>query len=214
MQKPKPTRFLLVEDQKLLRELLLAHLREAYLGCEVTEVATMAELTSLRSMDSFTLGIVDLELPDGNSLDWVVDWVKRPSEPKAIVLSSTSEDYVLFRAQHSGMQGFVHKDDGTEVLHDAIHKVVNGGMFFSEIVQQMRSRMQSDPSFFNKILSEREQKLLEYLGQGLNNEDVARALGLSASTIADHRKRIMAKLGIHSQVELVRFAVRKGFSRI
>ena len=96
----------------------------------------------------------------------------------------------------------------------AIRTVLAGGIFFSPMVQRMRMRMQSGADFFNKILSEKEQEVLRYLGLGMADEEVAAVLGLQVSSIAIHRKHIMRKLDLHSQVDLMRYAIEKGFARI
>jgi len=78
----------------------------------------------------------------------------------------------------------------------------------------MRSRMQTDPLFFAKILSDREQEMLKYIGRGLRNSEVALMVQppLSEATVADHRKRIMQKLKLHREADLIRYAQEKGFS--
>ena len=164
--------------------------------------------------NNFDLAIVDLELPDGNSMEWVIDWTDTGEQRKAIILTSVCEDYVLYQALHSNIPGFVHKNDEIQTLHLAIKTVLGDGVFFSSSVQRMRARMQRDPIFYNKVLSDREQEALIFLGQGLSNEEVAEYLGLKASSVQAHRKHIMSKLGIHSQVELMRYAVEKGFCKI
>ena len=60
------------------------------------------------------------------------------------------------------------------------------------------------------ILSQRERQVLELVGEGLNNHDIGKKLGLSPKTIARHRERIMKKLNMHSRTELVKFAIRTG----
>jgi DNA-binding NarL/FixJ family response regulator len=205
--------FLLIEDETILRELLRNHLRDAYPGCQISEAATFAEARA-QATGAFDLAIVDLELPDGNCLDWVQDWAASKNCPRIVILSSHDQDFILYRALRSAIPGFVHKNDPTEVLHVAIRTVLAGGIFFSPTVQRMRMRMQSGADFFNKILSEKEQEVLRYLGLGMADEEVAAALGLRASSIALHRKHIMRKLDLHSQVDLMRYAIEKGFAQI
>jgi DNA-binding NarL/FixJ family response regulator len=214
MPKNKVLQFLLVEDQQLLRELLRAHLEHEFPGCRIIEIETLAELANVKSDSAFDLSIVDLELPDGNAMEWVIDRVKQPLEPRVLILSSSDEDYVLYRALHSNIPGFVHKNDSTETLLSAIKTVLGGDVFFSSTVQKMRSRMQSEPLFFAKILSDREQEILKYIGRGLRNAEVAQMVDppLSESTVADHRKRIMQKLKLHREADLIRYAQEKGFS--
>ncbi len=214
MQKNKVLQFLLVEDEQLLRELLRSHLQRAFAGCQIIEIETLAVLQKISSSSVFDLTIIDLELPDGNSMDWVIERVKHPSGPRVLILSSSDEDYVLYRALHSNIPGFVHKNDNTDTLLAAIRAVLGGEIFFSSTVQKMRSRMQADPLFFAKILSDREQEILKYIGHGLRNAEVAQMVNppLSESTVADHRKRIMAKLKLHREADLIRYAQDKGFT--
>jgi DNA-binding NarL/FixJ family response regulator len=210
-----PQNFFLIEDQTMLRQLLRQHLQQEFPGAGITEAGTLAETQSIADSGArFTLAIVDLELPDGNALPWVEQWAQTADRPKIILLTSVSEDYALYRALHSDIPGFVHKTDDTSMLHLAIRTVLNGGVFFSPTVQKMRSRMQTDPAFFQKLLTEKEQKILELLGQGLSNEQTGAMLGIKMITIADHRRNIMQKLGLHNQAELMRYALEKGFSRI
>jgi len=210
----KVLQFLLVEDQQLLRELLRAHLEQEFPACSIVEIETMAGLSLIKSDSVFDLSIVDLELPDGNAMEWVIDRVKQPGGPRVLILSSSDEDYILYRALHSNIPGFVHKNDSTETLLAAIKTVLMGDVFFSSTVQKMRSRMQSDPLFFAKILSDREQEILKLIGRGLRNSEVAQMVSppLSESTVADHRKRIMQKLKLHREADLIRYAQDKGFS--
>ena len=205
--------FLLIEDETILRELLNQHLGAAYPGCQISEASTFADARA-QAAGTFDLAIVDLELPDGNCLDWVQAWAAKENCPRIVILSSHDEDFILYRALRSAIPGFVHKNDPTQVLHEAIKTVLAGGTFFSATVQRMRMRMQSNAEFFNKILSEKEQEVLRYLGLGMADDEAAAMLGLQPNSIMFHRKQIMQKLDLHSQVDLMRYAIEKGFVQI
>ena len=205
--------FLLIEDETILRELLRHNLRDAYPGCGISVAATFAEARE-KSTGTFDLVIVDLELPDGNCLDWVQEWAARKDCPRIVILSSRDQDYILYRALHSAIPGFVHKNDSSEFFHVAIRTVLGGSTFFSPTIQRMRMRMQSSPDFYNKILSAAEQEMLKYLGMGMSNAEVAAMLGLQVSSVSHQRQHIMRKLDLHSQVDLMRYAIKKGFSKI
>ncbi len=206
-----PHRFLVAEDQTIFRELLVRSIREEFPGCSVTEAADLEGLKSARG--HFDVALVDLELGQDLALDWLETWTKIPKN-KAIILSAISEDYTLFRALRSPIMGYIHKEETMDTLKMGIRCVLNGAVFFSSKMQDMRQRMNADPAFFNKILSEREQEILELLGQGLGNDEIASWLGLKAVTVADHRKNIMTKLDLHNQAELMKYAAKKGFSRL
>jgi DNA-binding NarL/FixJ family response regulator len=210
-----PLRFLVVEDQVLVRELLCRELRETYPGCTVTQAGSLEEIRSIEKQNpDFTLAVVDLELPDGSALEWVRQSMQaRPGRPM-VILSGLDEDYVLFRAMRSKVPGYVHKNDKPEVLRKAIAAVLDGEVFYSPSILQMCRKRQADPRFFNRLLTIREQEVLQVLGEGIADEDVAALLGISRFTAAAYRKQIMAKLGVHSQGELMRYAVSKGFSHL
>lgn len=210
-----PPRFLLVEDHVLVRELLCRELRETNPGCIITEAGTLAEIRIVEQQSPrFTLSVVDLELPDGSALEWVQQSMRaRPNQP-IIILSALDEDYVLFQVMHSQVPGFVHKKDKPEVLRKAIKQVLAGEIFYSPTVLQMIRERQADSKFFNRLLSAREQEALRWLGTGVCDDDLAALLGISQFTAAAYRKQIMAKLDVHSQSELMKYAVSKGFSRL
>ena len=213
---PPAYRFLLAEDQQLLRVLLRTHLQADFPGCVIVEMQTLAELVRIEKKGSFDVAIVDLQFPDGNALDWVVQQSQLESEQRVIVLTSSQEDYILFRALQSNVRGFVHKNDDISTLLLAIKAVLSGSIFFSETVQKMRVRMGSDPNFFNKIFSKLEQEVLELLGRWLRNAQIGRMMKppLTENSVQDYRRRIMNKLGLHREVDLVRYANKMGFSNI
>jgi len=208
--------FLLVEDQTIMRELLASDLQKKYPGSKITQAGSLAELRQVpaKELATLSLAIVDLELPDGNALDWAEAYAARPESPKIVILSAIKEDFILFRALRSTIPGFVHKTDGRETLALAIDAILSGHAFFSPTVQHLRKAMHADPAFFNKILTGKEQHILQLIGEGLSNEEIAEVEGSKVSTIVDHRKNLMNKLGIHSATELMRYALTKGFARI
>jgi two-component system response regulator NreC len=209
-------RFLVVEDQTLLRQLVIADIQKKFSGSKVIEAGSLDELHKLegKNLENVSLAVVDLELPDGNALDWVEAYAAREGSPKVMMLSSISEDFVLHRALRSQANGFVHKNDGRDCLILGVEVVLSGNIFYSPTVQRLRSAMNSDPSFFTKILTEKEQSILRLIGEGNSNEEISEIEGCKVLTIVDHRRNIMAKLDIHSAPELMRYALRKGFARI
>ena len=116
---------------------------------------------------------------------------------------------------NSGIHGYVDKNrQSVDALKFAINEVINGRVFFAEVVQQVRQRLRMEPGAFPKLLSPREQEVLSVLGGGLNDEDAAQELRLSRFTVGCHRRNIMSKLGVHRTPDLIRYAVNKGFSKL
>lgn len=206
---------LLVEDQTLLRQHLAGFIAECLPGSTITEASTCAELEGItRQRRDFGLAVVDLDLPDGNALEWIQETMKGATPPKIIILTSETRDYLIYKAISSNVSGIVHKNDDHAVLKAALRAVVDGAYYFSPTVNVMRQKMQASPDYFLKILSAREQEVITLLAQGYSDDEIASELSLKVASVGTHRKNLMAKLDLHSRDQLVAYGKEKGFDRI
>ena len=145
--------------------------------------------------------------------------------PQVVVLSLTvhEDKHYFMKMLESGASGYLTKQAASDELVQAIHTVASGHVYLQpalarwllEDYQQLVEAPSADKSGNGngvglEALSERERGVLEMVGQGLNNNEIAEKLGLSPKTIARHRERIMSKLNLHSRTELVKFAIRTG----
>lgn len=205
--------FFILEDHKVIRELLINRLKQEYASSLFTESDNMASLqANTAQAEKADICILDLEMPDGNALDWLEKNSQSNTLTRTVILSSVDSDVVFLRATASGVAGFVHKNDGIDTLITAIKTVLTGGRMLSPTVQKMRSKINSNPNAYHKILSDAEQMILSYLANGFSNEEIAQITGRKENTIADHKTNVMRKLGLSGQAELVRYAIDKGFA--
>lgn len=203
-------RVLIAETETLLSDLLGGHLKQIIPDAEVLPVRTVQELTQSHH-ESFDLAIVDLVLADGDILEWLGAKSDASSRSKILVLTSCALEVPLRKLLHSGACGIVHKADGLAFLEIAVRTVLAGGSIVSPRIQEIRSRLHSDPRSFTKILSAREQEILRLIGAGQTVPRIAATLEIQETTVVDHRKNIMRKLGIHKQAGLLAYALQKGF---
>jgi DNA-binding NarL/FixJ family response regulator len=212
---PEKMRLLVIEDQVMVRDLVTQLCREQFAGAEIAQAAdgrTGVELCSRLRPD---LVLLDLDLPDGDGLDRVAEIRERSPGAKIVVITSHSDDYAIHRSLEANVAAFVDKcSQPIEAVGDAIAEVAAGRTFYSPAVARARARLRRDPNAFTKLLSVREQEVLRLLGEGFHNDTVAERLGVSPKTILTHRRNIMAKLGVHSTPELIRYAFKKGFTRL
>ncbi|SDJ60076.1 two component transcriptional regulator, LuxR family [Paraburkholderia steynii] len=133
---------------------------------------------------------------------------ERPTLP-VLVLTIHNEAHVVYRALRAGATGYVTKDSEPEVLLAAIRKLAGGGRFIDpKLVDKMVFGPRLGDASAQEILSNREFQVLQMLAAGKSINEVAANLMLSAKTISTHKMRLMQKLGIANNVELIRYAVR------
>ncbi len=209
-----PIKLAIVEDQELFRRLLVGLCTTQFGFTVVCDAGSKAEALERVPAANPEVLLLDLHLPDGDGLDVAKRLYELLPDLKVVALTSLHDEVTIHRIRAMGVQGFVDKNvQKPEVLRNAIEAVVSGRVFFAEVVQQVQQAMRNDPQSFTKILSDREQQLLQLLGRGLSNEEAAAQMGLTAWTVHSHRRNIMKKLGASTQAELMRYALRKGFVR-
>lgn len=205
---------LIVEDQKLIRDMLVLVCQRAYPDALIYEASTVQECIDQFHRTSPDLILLDILLPDGDGIVVASHIRQTDNRVRIIALSSNLSEYTLYRAQFAGVNGLVDKNAHSfEVVKEAITTVLNGHTYACSIVRETRARMRESAHSFTKLLSNREMELLVKIGRGATNEEIARILDLSIKTVCNHRQNIMTKLGINSSVQLMRYAAEKGFAQ-
>ncbi|HTZ20897.1 MAG TPA: response regulator transcription factor [Opitutaceae bacterium] len=207
-------KIIIIEDHQLVRDMLMGACIDSMPGVAVAGAGTCAEGVALCRQRQPDLVLLDLVLPDGDGLDQVDAILAGAPRAKIIALTSHADEFTLHRALRAKVHGFVDKNEQPlRLLREAIATVLDGRPYFSSVAQRVQASLRQDPAAFNKLLSDREQELLRYFGEGLSNEEVAARVGLTAGTVKLHRRNIMGKLDVHSTPQLMRYALEKGFTR-
>ena len=206
-------RTVLIEDQTLVAEGIAAVLHQIA-GLELKKVfptasAALADEPVLRDAD---LALVDFHLGSKDEEKRLCELPGRFPSVRWIWLSGAVSTASLLRIDALRFHGFVHKDDSSTHLLDAVLAVMSGRVYQSPTARSLLKEIAHSPLSVPKILSPREQEILALVGQGLANEDIAAVLSLSASTVQTHRRNIMGKLGLHTSVALQAYAQQGGFA--
>ncbi|HUP43520.1 MAG TPA: response regulator transcription factor, partial [Thermoanaerobaculia bacterium] len=118
------------------------------------------------------------------------------------------------RALKIGAQGYLLKRSASSQLKEAIRTVARGERYLhpvaaEELVELVTSGRSLDLEDYES-LTQRERQVLKLLAEGKTSRDIAKYLGVSLKTAMTHRSNLMAKLGMHSRAEVIKFAIRKG----
>lgn len=156
--------------------------------------------------------VLDITMPDKNGLA-VLQEVKatRPRLP-ILILSMHPEDQFALRALKLGASGYLTKESAPEELVGALRKVISGGKYISStLAEQLVAEIGSDsPRPSPERLSEREFQVLRMIAQGKTISQIAEDMGLSVKTVSTYRTRLLLKMKMKTNAELVRYAVQHG----
>ena len=214
---PKRT-ILIVDDHPLVREGLKSILKPAT-EYEVVGQAGNAR-DGIRMVKNLKpdLVLLDLGLPDKSGLELSRE-IRSTSPPTRILIVSmhSKVDYIV-KAFQAGATGYMTKESATERLLQGIAQVLNGEYFMdSSVSHSVVKKLMQTPEKEMKItdvgyetLTSREQEIMVLLAEGYSAKEAAAKLFISPKTVENHRTNIMNKLGLHSTLELVRYAVRLG----
>jgi DNA-binding NarL/FixJ family response regulator len=206
-------RAIICDDHPIVREgvrLVLNDSKDIVLEDEATNGHELLEKIRKRSFDVIILDISYPEGPDGLEILRAI----RAERPKSavLVLSMHTEEHSAVRALRDGADGYVVKGSGTAELLAAVRKVAKGGKYVSPALAERLAAdlgsTRAKPA--HERLSDQEYKVLCLLAAGRNLSAAARELGLSPSTVGTYRSRIMKKLGLTNNAELVRYALQNG----
>lgn len=200
----------IIEDHTLLREGLKALLRGQADFKIVGEASEGKQGLKLVEKQKPDLVLLDLVLPGVHGLE-VLRKIRRYS--KVLAMSMRSDEAFVAEAFLNGVAGYVIKEDSFTELMDALHAVLKGQRFMSRKLDQRRisrlvDKLGVDGSGPSERLTPREHEVLQMAAEGLTSSHIGNVLSISPRTVEMHRANLMRKLGLRSQADLVRFAIR------
>jgi DNA-binding NarL/FixJ family response regulator len=201
---------LIADDHAVVRRGLrqiLAETQDIMVG---GEAATAQEALVLARQDRWNAIILDISLPGGSGIELLRELHKELPRLPVLVLTIHSADQYAVRAIKAGAAGFLTKESAPDKLVDAVRKIAGGGRYISaDIAEALASALAGDTSEApHEALSDRELEVLKLLASGRTVSQVAADLSLSVKTVSTHRTRILKKMNMHTNAELMQYAMR------
>jgi DNA-binding NarL/FixJ family response regulator len=155
------------------------------------------------------------DLPGVSAVTATRELVRRDKRTRVLLLSSRSDDELVHQALAAGARGFALLQQPADEIFGAIRSVAQGHLYLAPKLQhvvvqdhlRLRRGEQGSPGPCDG-LSQREREVFELLVRGHSNQKISRLLCISPKTVETHRAHVLRKLGVHSIVDLVRFAAR------
>jgi DNA-binding NarL/FixJ family response regulator len=202
-------RLLLADDHRMVAEGLKGLLADEFdlVGIVEDGQALVTEASRLRP----DVIVTDFSMPKLNGIDALVRLKKDNPEVKVVFLTMHQSAAYARKALESGASGFVIKHSAPTELVMAIQAALKGKTFITPALARevLTGRQPADGA-----ITHRQREILQLLGEGRSAKEIAKALSISARTVEFHKYQMMQTLGVHSNAELIHFAIKQGIVTI
>jgi two-component system invasion response regulator UvrY len=202
-------RVLIVDDHPIVRQGLKQTLIDAADMGELGEASTAQEALDLIRQGDWDAVVLDIGLPGRGGLDALKDIKRERPRLPVLILSMHGEDQYAVRAIRAGAGGYLTKEAASEKLLDAIRKITTGGRFITPDLAERLATELTDGTAGppHASLSDREFEVLRLIASGLPVGDIAGRLSLSVKTVSTYRARILEKMHMHNNAELMQYVL-------
>jgi two-component system, NarL family, invasion response regulator UvrY len=202
---------LIVDDHAIVREGLKKILAESPDIEVVSEAVDGIQAASIVCSQPLDVVVLDISLPGRSGLETLK--IIKDEYPKlpVLMLSIYPEEQYAVRSLKAGASGYLTKESAPNQLVIAIRKVASGGNYVSAaLAEKVVCGLQSDLKNLHENLSDREFELLRMLASGLTATQIAGRLSLSIKTVSTYRTRLLEKMKMQNNAELINYAIKNG----
>ena len=203
---------LIADDHPIVRQ----GLRQILSGIPDMEVAGEA-VNAQESLDQVRAGgwdvlVLDITMPDRSGFDILKELKHEQLHLPVLVLSIHAEEQFAIRALKAGASGYLTKEKAPEELVKAIRKVVGGGRYISRnLAESMAFGLDATSERpRHEMLSDREFQVMQMMAGGKTLAEIAETLSLSAKTVSTYRTRLLEKMKLKTNAEIIRYAIENG----
>jgi DNA-binding NarL/FixJ family response regulator len=212
----KKTSILVVDDHKLVRDGISLVINSDEFQVVGTAEDGVEAVSKVRELNP-DIAIMDIGMPRLNGIEACYQIRDFNKQVKLLMLTGYPNVEYIRRSLQAKVNGYVLKTSGFTTLLEALRAVANGEQYFSEEIQAEISANNlmaaTAPSAFD-LLSAREREVFFSMLDGHTSKETGEQLALSPKTVDTYRSRIMAKMGMNSIPELLKFAISKGLVQI
>jgi two-component system invasion response regulator UvrY len=203
-------RVLIADDHAVVRQGLKQILGDTPEMLVAGEATTGQEVLDKVRAEAWDVVILDISMPDRSGLDILKQLrSERPKLP-VLVLSMHSEDQYAMRVLKAGASGYLTKDSAPDELVKAVRKVVSGGTYVSAfLAEKLAVEIGTDSNRLpHETLSDREFQVLRGIAAGKSITEIAAELSLSVKTVSTYRTRMLQKMNLGTNAELIYYAIQ------
>ncbi|MCA1780088.1 MAG: response regulator transcription factor [Xanthomonadaceae bacterium] len=208
-------RIMIADDHAIVREGLKRIIEEDTQLALVAEAANGHEALRLAREAQPQVILLDISMPERSGLDALADIRKACPGAKVLILSMHPEEQYAIRCLKQGADGYMTKESAPELLLGAIRRLHSGGKYVSPSLAEKLAASLSNPDDqrpCHESLSERELQVLTMIGQGQTVGEIANHLCVSVKTVSTYRTRLLEKMDMDNNSQLMRYAIEYGLA--
>ena len=203
-------RILLADDHAMFRSGLRRIIEDDFPGASIEEAATCAQVLEKAQNSAFDLMILDVSIGDQNSLDSLLEIRRFQQSTPILMLSMYGDRQFIVKALRSGASGYLTKEHTPEELTQCMKALLSGRRYVSESIAANLADYLAvgDTELSHEALSNREKEVFLMISRGRSVSEIAQELLVSVKTVSTYRSRILEKMGLGSNAELMRYALK------
>ncbi len=203
-------RVLVVDDHPIVREGLKQILSDTEDILVVDEADSGQAVLSSAARSNFDVVLLDISMPGRDGLEVLRELKQQKPKLPVLILSMYPEEHYAVRVLRAGASGYLTKSSAPDELISAIRKVASGRKYISStLAERLTYELDRDADRpMHEVLSDREYQFMHMISTGKSVKEIAEALGLSVKTVSTYRSRIMEKMNMKNNAEIVLYAVQ------
>lgn len=206
-QEPADIRVMIVDDHEVVRRGIAEVIDRSEGMGVVAEAGSVAEGVRRAELVNPEVMLVDLQLPDGTGIDLIKAVRQTKPEIRAIVLTSFDDDTAFAAALEVGAAAYVLKSVRGAEITEVVRAVAAGRILLDERTVTRRRKDQDDPT---EDLTPSELKVVDLIGEGLSNREIAERLSIAEKTVKNHITSLLSKMGLQRRTQVAAWvAARK-----
>lgn len=206
-------RILIVDDHAMVREGLKRILASEFPNARFEEAANTTEALTQLWKQPWELVLLDVSMRGRSGLDVLKEIRASTCKVPVLVLSAHPEEQYALRALKSGAAGYLTKESVPQELCRAVRKVCGGGKYITPtLAEQLAAEVQSSGRPAHESLSNREYQVMLLIAAGKVPKEIGDELSLSVKTVGTYRTRVLEKLKLKNNAELMRYVMERGLS--
>jgi len=203
-------KILLVDDFPVVVHGLKRLLLEEFPDAEISEISDAGTALKVAKETEWDLMILDIQMERKDGLEILREIISWDKDKKVLMLSMFSEDIYAIRSMKLGASGYITKRCAPEKLINAVKQILSGKKYISEsLAEKLATRIKGTASLsLHEQLSDGEMRVLSHLVKGKEVGEIAKTLSLSVSTISTYRHRILKKMHMKTNSELIGYSIK------